>query len=252
MPRLLRIVGILFFAALIGSTAGRLHELYVEGTLFEQYNNQRKACITLLTVSVCGLATLGTFEFLWSRRRFRRRSFEPMMKEQEPVVEELGKTNIYDAPESVDKWQERRVRIPKPPRFQTPEMTGLWMGVLRVCCAVLPVLYFYTLVNYLFFWLPGGAGNLVFSILFPLLFLGSVLTSVGILKKKMWGVNFGYAMAVFHLLIFPLGTAVGLVMLFGLMGVTSEFTIPERKRRQKAMSRARRKARRRRLKSATS
>jgi hypothetical protein len=63
-----------------------------------------------------------------------------------------------------------------------------------------------------------------------MLLLGSVLASVGILRRKTWGIKFGYAMAVFHLLIFPFGTAAGFVMLIALMGVTSEFTVPRRRR----------------------
>jgi len=251
MLRLLRIVGILFFAALIGSTAAQLRELYKAGTLFEQYNSQRKADITLLAVSICGLATLSAFEIFRSRRRSVRRSFVSMNKGEQSVVGGLGENNIYDAPETVDKWQGRSVRIPKSRHRQVPEMTGLWMGVLRIYCLVLPVLYLYTLVNYLFFWLPSGAGNWFLSFLFPVLFLGAALTSAGILRKKTWGINIGYVMAIFHLLIFPLGTAVGLVMLFGLLGVASEFAIPERKRRRKALRKAIRKARRKRLKSAT-
>ena len=251
MRRILCITGLLFFAVLIGDTAGRLQRLYKEGILFEQYNSQRKSVITLFSVSIFGLATLGAFEISRSRRRFERRGFVSMNKGLEPVVDGLGETNIYDAPEAVDKWQGRNVRIPKSRHRQVPEMSGLWMGVLRVYCVVLPVLYLYTLVNYLFFWLPSGAGNWLLSILFPVLFLGSALTSAGILRKRTWGIHFGYFMAIFHLLIFPLGTAVGLVMLFGLLGVTSEFAIPERKRRRKALRKAMRKARRKRLKSAT-
>jgi nitrate reductase gamma subunit len=68
------------------------------------------------------------------------------------------------------------------------------------------------------------------------------MTSVGILRKKTWGIKFGYSMAIFHLLIFPFGTAAGFVMLIGLMGATSEFTPPRRRR-----LRVNRKAKRRKL-----
>jgi len=246
MLRLLRISGILFFAILIGVAANRLQELYTVGTLFEQYNSQRRPDITLLTVSIFGIVILGFFEFVRSKRRFVRPGFAPMKKQQEPVGEGLDSTSIYAARETIGEWQGRRVRTVQSRCRQSLEIVGLWMGLLRVYCGVLPLLYLYTFLDYLFFWLPSGAGNLALSILFPTLLLGSVLTSVGILRKKTWGINFGYAMAIFHLLIFPLGTAAGLVMLVGLVGATSEFAIPKRERRRRAI----RRARRRRLQSA--
>jgi nitrate reductase gamma subunit len=245
MARLLYISGMVFFAVLIGDTTHRLQQLYNAGTLFEQYNSERKSAVTLLAVSSCGLATLCVIKVVRLRRRFKHHSFASIEKERVPVVDGKESTSIYTAPDAVDKWQERQLRIRKPHRRQSLEINGLWMGMLRVYCGVLPVLYSYTLVNYLFLWLPRGAGTLVLSILFPVLLLGSVLTSVGILRKKTWGMKFGYAMAIFHLLIFPVGTAAGFVMLIGLMGATSEFTAPRRRRR-----RVSRKAKRRKLQSA--
>ena len=234
MRRILCITGLLFFAVLIGDTAGRLQRLYKEGILFEQYNSQRKADITLFAVSVCGLIALGYIEFIRPRRRVERPGFASMAKAQEPAgMTGSASTNIYSAPKAIDEWQERQSSpgMPKLRNRQKWEITGLWMGVLRVCCGVLPVVYLYIFLDYIFIWLPTGAGTLTLSILFPILMLGAVLTSVGILRKKKWGMKFGYAMAVFHLLIFPIGTAAGFVMLIGLVGAASEFDTPTRKRR---------------------
>ena len=111
-------------------------------------------------------------------------------------------------------------------------MNGFWMGLLRIYCVVLPVLYLYTLMDYLIHWLPSGANHLVLTILFPTLLLVSALTSAGILRKKTWGMKCGYAMAIFHLLIFPVGTIAGLLMLAGLVGAASEFKLSARKRRR--------------------
>ena len=58
------------------------------------------------------------------------------------------------------------------------------------------------------------------------------LVAIGLLRKSLWGIKWGYAMAVFHLLIFPIGTAAGFIMLISLMGAMSEFDIPRRKRRK--------------------
>jgi len=247
MLRLLRISGILFFAVLIGFAANRMQELYETGTLFERYNSQRKADITLLATSICGIATLGFFEFARSRRRFEWRGYIPMKKEQRLAVDGPDSAGIYAAPESIDEWQGRREHISKSHRRLDMDAVNFWMGLLRIYCIVLPVVYLYTFVNYLFFWLPGGAGSLVLTIMFPVLLLGSVLTSVGLLRKKAWGMSLGYTMAIFHLLIFPVGTFAGLVMLVALVGSTSEFIVPERKRRRAARRRAR--AKRRKLQS---
>lgn len=250
MVRLLYISGMVFFAVLIGDTAHQLHELYEAGTLFDQYNSERRAAITLLTASSCGLATLCFIEVMRLRRRFEQPGVVSMETEQEPVDDDPdSSTSIYAAPHTVDEWQGRQQRLSKItlsrritlPDFQSLKMTGMWMSVLRVYCVVLPVIYSYTLLNYLLLWLPRGAENLAFSILFPLLLLGSVLTSVGILRKKPWGIKFGYAMAIFHLLIFPVGTAAGFVMLIALIGATSEFTVPRRRFRRLSGKKVRRK-----------
>ena len=236
--RLLYISGMVFFAVLIGDTAHRLNELYNAGTLFDQYNSERRAAITLLAASGCGLATLCFIEVMRLRRRYEQRNVISMETEQEPPLADDdpdSSTSIYAAPKAVDEWQERQQRvITKPHRRANLKIGTLWMRVLRIYCGVLPVIYSYTLLNYLFLWLPRGAGNLVFSILFPLLFLGSVLTSVGILHKKPWGIKVGYVMAIFHLLIFPVGTTTGFVMLIALICVASEFTVPQQKFRRRS------------------
>jgi len=241
MRRLLCITGILFFAVLIGDTASRLQGLYKEGTLFEQYNSQRRADITLFTVSVCGLIALGYIEFIRPRRRVERPGFVSIPKGQdEPAgMDGSASSSIYSAPESIDEWQGPLPGMSKLRNRPKWQISGLWMGVLRVCCGVLPVVYLYTFLDYVFIWLPTGAGHLGLSILFPVLLLGAVLTSVGILRKKKWGMNVGYAMAIFHLLVFPLGTAAGFVMLIGLVGATSEFATPPRRRRTRKTKRSR-------------
>lgn len=248
MVRLLYISGMIFFAVLIGDAAHRLQGMYESGTLFEEYNSERRSTITLLAASSFGLAALCVIEVVRLKRGSRRFPvFTAVNKgQQAPTASESKSRSIYTAPEAVDEWMDRRNHIRKPSRRQRMEIIGLWMGILRVYCGILPVVYTYTLVNYLFFWLPAGAGNLVLSILFPVLMLGSILTAVGILRRKTWGIKFGYAMAIFHLLIFPVGTAAGFVMLIGLMGATAEFAPSRRKRLRNA-----RKARRKRLQSAT-
>ncbi len=241
MLRFLCVIGILFFAVLIGYTANRLQEMHELGTLFEQYNSQRKADVTVLLVSILGLVVLGVFEFIRTRRRLERRGYVPMKKKQEEIDEELNTASIYAAPETVDPWKGRRTRVSKSRHRQRMKPIVFWMSLLRIYCVVLPVVYLYMLGVYLLSWLPNGAGNLALSIFFPLLALLSLLTSIGVLRKKSWGMNCGYAISIFHLLIFPLGTAVGLILLVGLISATSEFVIPSRERRRRALRKARQK-----------
>lgn len=248
MVRLLYISGMVFFAVLIGDTAHRLQEMHRAGTLFDEYNSDRRAAITLLAVSSCGLAALCVIEIVRLKRRFEQPDFVSMGPEQEAAEgDDSSSADIYAAPKTVDEWQERRSRLTIStrswrPSLQVLEISTLWMRVLRVYCGVLPVIYTYTFLNYLFLWLPCGAGNWILSILFPVLLLCSVLTAVGILRRKPWGIKFGYAMAIFHLLIFPFGTAAGFVMLIALMGATSDFAPPRRRIRQVSGKSKRRKA----------
>ena len=114
------------------------------------------------------------------------------------------------------------------------------MGMLRILTMIFPVIYTYTFVNYFVYWIPTGAGTLMLSILFPVLLLISVMAFLGIRLKRIWGMNFGYAIAIFHLLIFPVGTAAGLIMLVGLVGASIEFETPSKVRRRKARRRAKR------------
>lgn len=235
MLRLLRVTGILFFAVLIGFTANRLQGLFDDGTLFDRYNSARKANITLLVVSTFGLIVLGFFEFFRARRRLERRSYAPVEKEEKPIDEGLDTASIYSSPETVDPWNGRRTRTSRSRHHKKIEPAQMWLGVLRIYSVVLPVVYSYVLANYLFFWLPSGGGNIILTILFPALLLLSVATSYGFLKKKTVGLHCGYASAIFHLLLFPWGTAAGLILLVGLVGATSEFAVSSRERRRKSM-----------------
>ncbi|MEN7972618.1 MAG: hypothetical protein ABFR47_02165 [Verrucomicrobiota bacterium] len=243
MLRFMRIAGMLIFAVLIGLVARQLQELYEGGTLFERYNNQRKADITLLVVSVCGLAVLSFFELRGSRSRSgRRRGYGFDSKKSEPSeVDGLDSTCIYVAPKTVDAWDGRRKHVSRSRHKPKREAAGVWTSLLRIYCGVLSAFYLGVLIAYLFFWLPDGLGSLVFSIISPVLLFGSAMTFIGVLRKKSWGINFGYAMAIFHLLIFPIGTAAGLLMLLCVVGATPQFVVPERERQRKAIAKRRRK-----------
>jgi hypothetical protein len=234
MLRTVRIIGVVVFSILVGLSANRLHRLYSAGELFEQYNSERKANVTLLVFSVGGLVALGYLEHLLKKRKQTRHGYVSMKVEEHSALKDAARTSIYSAPETIDEWEPRRTRSSRTRPRSEFEMIDLWMRIVRICCVIFPVIYLYLLVEYFVHWVPRGLGNLWVSVLVLLLFSLSVITSIGFFRRKLWGIHCGYAIAVFHLLIFPIGTAVGLLMLVALAGVASEFSAEDRKRRRQA------------------
>jgi len=215
-------------------SANRLQRSFGSGELFERYNSERKANITILVFSLGGLVALGYFEYLRKKKKSERRGYIAKKVEPVPPLENPKVTNIYSAPETLDKWNARRTRSSRSQHHDEFELTHLWLRVLRIYCAVLPIIYFYILVEYMVNWLPVGMGNVFWTILTVTLFILSVSTSVGFFRKQLWGIQCGYGIAIFHLLIFPIGTVSGLLMLIALAGVAPEFSADARRRRRKA------------------
>ena len=243
MLRVLRMVGVLVFVLLIGISSSRIQKQYTSGELFERFNSQRKSDITLLVVSVVALLALSCFEYISTRRRLSRRGYRSMPKEQDdPQAVDPSATNIYSAPETQDQWKARRTRSSRPAKTQTFEFVNLWMSILRVYCMVLPVFYFYLLVEFMVHWVPYDLGNPILTLSIVTLLLLSLLSGVGVFRKKMWGIQCGYPLAIFHLIIFPIGTVIGLLMLIALAGVAPEFATEARKRQKKALRKSRAKA----------
>jgi len=234
MLRVMRIVGVIIFSILIGLSANRLQRLYSRGELFERYNSERRANITLFIFSVGGLVVLGSLEYLQRKRMAIRRGYVPLKIKKDLPVENQKVTCIYSAPETIDKWDVRKTRSSRSRSSDWVGITDFWMRVLRVCCAVVPVAYLYILTEYVINWVSVGMGNLFLTVLVVFLFVLSGVTSFGVFRRKMWGVNCGYALAIFHLLIFPIGTAVGLLMLVSLAGATPEISTEVRENKRKA------------------
>ncbi|MDF7825529.1 hypothetical protein P4B35_16000 [Pontiellaceae bacterium B12227] len=225
MLRVLRIVGIVVFAFLIGLSANSLMQMHETGELLEKYNSQRKADITLLVLSFVAVAALGYFEFARLNKRSRRRSYGKTRKteEQAEQTEGLDSTSIYSAPQTVDRWEGRRTRTSKSRNEVVKESGSIWLSLLKVLCAVLPVLY----LGLTFLQLLNKHEDHLLAIVLPTLFAGlfvlSVVTLTGVMLKKAWGLTLGYALAVCNLLIFPIGTAFGLFLIIGLVGSSPVF-----------------------------
>ena len=236
MLRTLRIIGIVVFALLVGTSANSLRELHETGTLFEQYNSARKTNVTLLAFSLFSVGVLGYFELSRVRRVANRQRYGRSSRdaEEEEVVSGLDTASIYAAPETLDGWQGRRTRGSKSRHKEPMEMVTVWMGLLRICCFILPVLYAALLVLSLMNADPENAVAWLIPTLFASLTLLSLVAASGLLAKKGWGMTLGYLLAICNLLVFPFGTALGLFLLMGLVGSTSLFATTSREHRRKS------------------
>ncbi len=110
MLRVIRIIGIVVFALLVGFSGNSLREMHENGELMERYNSGRKANITLLSVSVVGVVALSWFELVGARRRGKRPGYgvRHYREEKAETPSDQDVTSIYSAPKSVDEWKSRR------------------------------------------------------------------------------------------------------------------------------------------------
>lgn len=237
MLRALRIIGILVFALLVGISAHRIQKLYTSGKLFEQYNSERKTNVTLLAVSVVGLGLLGFFELTRAKRLDARRGFAPVDDSDEGVDDGLDTANIYSAPETLDKWAGRRIRTSSSrPQSPVRQSENFWMLLLRILSFSTPLLYAGLLVACLSGkWMPPLAMQVpILSSICGFMLIFSLISATGILQKKPWGIKTGYAIAIIHLLFFPVGTAAGLLLLIGLVGAAPLIMLSPHEQRRAA------------------
>lgn len=249
MLRLLRIVGIVVFACIIGFAANSLWKMHETGELLERYNHAPKANLTLLVFSVILLSTLGYFEVTRVRRLSRRQRYGAAHYNEKTGsgIDGLDSSSIYAAPQTVDVWKgprsrnsgrkhQRRSRSKQKPEA---EAGAVWMRLLQLVCLFLPVAYLILLgLN-----LMQGHEDIWVTVLLPtvfgILFILSLVATVGIFGKKIWGMMIGYALAVCNLLIFPYGTAIGLILMMGLVGSSPIFEVSAAaERRKKARSKS--------------
>lgn len=233
MLSVIRLVGIVIFAVMLGLAANSLREMNDEGTLYNQYNSARKSSITLLAVSVVALVSLGSFEMKemgkhnTSQKFGERRYTEPKTE----TVNSIKTTSIYAAPQSVDEWKERRItssysrRTKHKIALDHPED---WLRLLQLVCAALPAFYI-TIFSVLY---AQGVGQSLGPYVFTSVcscFIGlNIFTAIGIFRTKAWGLQMGYLLAIMNLVIFPVGTIIGLILLISLVGSSAQFPQPAR------------------------
>lgn len=243
MLRFARIMGVVVFALLIGFSANSLKVMHETGELYDTYNSRRRADVTLIGISSVAILGLCYLEItrlrrLNSRKHYGQRRFGRDVGEE---VDGLDSSSIYAIPKSVDDWNGRKVQSSKTYKNRPPKAgDGFWMGLLRIICLLLPVLY----AGLLAYTLKMGNENPFIAMLMPTIFSIllslAVFTAIGILRKKMWGITLGYVLSICNLLIFPYGTATGMFLMIGLVGASASFEIEHKRRtRAKASSRAR-------------
>lgn len=234
MLRFLRIVGIVVFASLIGFTANSLWKMYEMGELLERYNSAPKANLTLLIFSVIALGTLGYFEVFRVRRLSPRRGYGKPRTRSEIDHESngLNSASIYATAQTDDVWKIRRsrgsrpsraARIPHHKKKERSESGMIWVRLLQMFCIVLSVLYLVLLSLNLMKRHEDAWVAILLPTAFGSLFILSIAATAGIFRKKVWGMMLGYTLAVCNLLIFPYGTALGLILMMGLVGSSSVF-----------------------------
>ncbi len=233
MLRSFRLVGVVVFALLMGFSSHALWKMYESGSLFDRYNSARKARITLCGLSLLALGALGYLEISSSRRRAMRRSYGGRhYRERAPSEEKpADATNIYASHESHDAWQGRRTHSRTARRHEPVEMAEVWMGLLKVCVAAIPLYY---VVQLLWQWLHSTSGEPM-----PPIAVGgccavvawSLFTAIAIYRRLRRALVLGYALAICNLLVFPVGTVMGLFLLMGLVGSTPLFFTAAKARR---------------------
>ncbi|MDF7807243.1 hypothetical protein P4E94_07335 [Pontiellaceae bacterium B12219] len=238
MLRSLRVIGIVVFAVLAGLSANTLKQMQESGELQEAYNSRKKANVTLLFFSVFSMGAIGFFELphsRGSRRRSHRRSGKHHRSaEWETPTDEQDMTSIYSAPKTMEKWNRNHIRPSNTKRKEKKKTSTFWLVLLPVCSVIVTLLYLGMTVHFFMKVHDDPVVGMTLQIVFGLLSVLSLITSLGVMQTKMWGITAGYALAVCNMLIFPVGTAFGLFLMMALMLASPGFMEQEREKRKKS------------------
>ena len=237
MLRVIRLLGIVVFSLVFGYSANVLYRMYESGRLFEQYNSQRKANITLLAFSMIALGSLGAFELRGLRRKSEMRRYgDKRYTDQGPSptsVTRRAVSNIYDAPQTIDDWQGQKTARSSPRKHRpASDMSESWLTALRIACGVLP---FAAILGFVMLY-RHGFGQTLAPWIIPALCSGYILVAAtaaaGVFLRRTWGLSAGYLLAILNLVLFPVGTAIGLLLLTCLVGSSPGFAQRSTRSRQ--------------------
>jgi hypothetical protein len=245
MLRSLRVIGIIVFAVLAGLSANTLKQMQENGELREAYNSRKKANATLLVFSVLSMSAIGFFELPHlggarrrrgsSRRHHRSHDFEPSREEQDT-------TSIYSAPKTMEKWNKNHIRTPSNHSKPAKKSNTFWLRFFPIFCVIMTLIYLGMTVHFFLKVHDDPVVGMTLKIVFGLLSALSVITTLGVMQTKMWGITMGYVLAVCNMLIFPVGTAFGLFLMMGLMLASSGFMEKEQEKRKKSRRRSEKRA----------
>jgi hypothetical protein len=229
---MLRVAAIILFALMLGFSAHSLRKMQEAGQLFDRYNSQRKASITLFGTSIIALLGLSAFEIRRMRKpRGARRYGEIRYTDQQELPDEVSKCScIYASRTSSDDWPARRVGSSRSrsiqPRRSPPET---WMAVLRIICLVIPCINI-VLFSLLYLNSRGHPGDAwILPALCSVFVLLGIATAIGVFNRQGWGMSVGYLTAIINLVLFPIGTVMGLLLFIGLVGSSEIFSDASRK-----------------------
>ncbi len=224
--RMLRIIAILVFALLFGFSAHSLRKMQETGQLFERYNSQRKSSITLFGTSMIALLFLSAFEVGRLKKESAVRRYGERRYTDDPADDEPPKTAcIYSSRKSVDEWPARRVSgVRTRNRRPARNLAETWLVMLRVVCLLIPcvnvVLFSMLYVN------STGTPDeqWIIPTMSSVFVMVAVVAAIGIFTRKGWGLSLGYLTAIINLILFPIGTAMGLFLLISLVGASPAFS----------------------------
>ncbi len=114
-------------------------------------------------------------------------------------------------------------RIPPIRLILGQNLHEICLGVLRALYVLQPFVYGLILAVLYSNGIGRVLGQWAFASVSCALILSAAGAAIGILKRKIWGLSLGYALAVVNLVVFPVGTLAGLLLLVALVGASPAF-----------------------------
>jgi hypothetical protein len=185
--------------------------------------------VTLLVFSVIGFGLIGFLEIHLLRQRRSRQVGLPVSRTGDPLQDGANTASIYSAPKTLEKWKGHRKRSSRPSHLKFGKAAKFWLGLLQIISFATPLVYTLLFAACLAGWMGWSSA---LCGMFGFMLVLSLVSVAGIVRGEAWGLVAGFAIAIIHLLVFPAGTAAGLILLAGLVGATPWFLLSPREQRR--------------------